>query len=75
MLFQHNIWVSNSTPANEFQFLAVVFPYRDGDPEPTITGLDDMTVRIQYGSETDNISYDPDSPHRPDIVVDYRTLR
>jgi hypothetical protein len=75
VLFQHNIWVSNSTPANEFQFLAVVFPYRDGDPEPTITRLDYATVRIQHGSETDTISYDPKSPHHPDIVVDYKALR
>jgi len=75
VLFQHNIWVNNSTPANEFQFLAVVFPYKDGDPEPAITKLDDMTVKIQYGSETDTISYDPGSPHSPDIIVDYRALR
>jgi hypothetical protein len=75
VLFQHNIWVSNSTPTNEFRFLVVVFPYRDGDPEPMITALDDMTVRIQYGSETDTISYDAGSPHQPDIVVDYRALR
>ena len=58
-----------------FQFLAVVFPYRNGDPEPVITGLDDMTVRIQYGAEIDTISYDPGSPHQPDIVVDYKSLR
>lgn len=75
VLFQHNIRVSNSVPANEFQFLAVVFPYRDSDPEPVITRLDDATVRIQYGSETDTISYDLGSPYHPDIAVDYRTLR
>lgn len=75
VLFQHNIWVSNSSPANEFQFLTVIFPYKDGDPEPIITGLDDMTVRIQYGSETDTISYDPNSPYKADICVDYRALR
>ena len=46
-----------------------------GDPEPIITGLDDMTVRIHYGSETDTISFDPRSPHQPDIAVDYKALR
>lgn len=75
VLFQHNIWVSNSVPANEFQFLAVVFPYRDSDPEPVITRLDDATVRIQYGSETDTISYDLGSPYHADIAVDYKALR
>ena len=75
ILFQHNIWVSNAFPANKFQFLTVVFPYRDADPEPTITGLDDMTVKIQYGSETEIISYDPGSPHKADICVDYKALR
>ena len=75
ILFQHNIWVSNAFPANKFQFLTVVFPYRDADPEPIITGLDDMTVKIQYGSETDIISYDPGSPHEADICVDYKALR
>lgn len=74
-LFEHNIWVSNSTPANDFQFLAVVFPYRDSDPEPIITKLDDMTVKIEYGTEVDIISYDPDSKHSPDILVDYEALR
>ncbi len=75
VLFQHNIWVSNSTPANEFQFLAVVFPYRNHDSEPIITGLGDATVKIQYGEESDVISFDPGSPHNPDIVVDYKALR
>ncbi len=75
VLFQHNIWVSNSTPANEFQFLTVVFPDMNDDSEPIITRLDDATVRIQCGSESDVISFDPGSPHNPDIVVDYRALR
>jgi hypothetical protein len=74
-VFAHNLWISNRTPVTQRSFLAVIFPYREGDPEPRITRLDDFTTRVEYSGGSDTISFDRDCPHQPDIVVDYANLR
>jgi len=74
-LFAHNLWISNRTPAAEQHFLAVVFPYRQGESSPHITRLDDLTVRIESLDISDVISFDSDCTLKPDIVVDYKSIR
>lgn len=74
-LLNHNLWISNTTPEREFNFLAVIFPYRKSEPEPTITKLDDLTVMVEHKNKKDIISFDINSSHNPNIVVDYKSLR
>jgi hypothetical protein len=74
-LFAHNVWVSNRTPAHDQNFLAVVFPYVEGEAPPEITRLDDLTVRVAYGKQQDTVSFDADSKHEPDVVVDFEAIR
>lgn len=73
-LFTHNIWINNSTPTNEFEFLAVIFPYKETETEPVITKLDDLTVKVEYGGFKDVISFDVNSTYSPDITVDYASI-
>ena len=74
-VFAHNLWISNSAPVSERQFMAVIFPYRDGEPEPKVTRLDDLTVRVEYPDGSDTISFDSNSTHQPNIIVDYKGIR
>ena len=74
-VFAHNLWISNVAPASKRHFLVVIFPYRDGEPEPRITRLDDLTVRVEYPNSSDTISFDRNSTNQPDIVVDYEAVR
>jgi hypothetical protein len=55
----HAIWVSNKTPATTWHFMTVVYPVRWGGAAPTITRIDDNTVRVQQGLNDDTISFDP----------------
>jgi hypothetical protein len=74
-LFAHNLWISNRTPATQHHFFVVVFPYRESEPQPTITRLDDFTVRVESSDISDVVSFDRNCPYEPDIVVDYATMR
>lgn len=74
-LFAHNLWISNRTPVTQHHFLVVIFPYREGQPEPAITRLDDLTVRVESSDVSDVVSFDRNCPYGPDIVVDYVTMR
>jgi len=74
-LFAHNLWISNRTPVTEHHFLVVIFPYREGEREPAITRLDDLTVRVDSSDISDVISFDRNCPYEPDIVIDYVTMR
>lgn len=57
-IFEHNIWISNATPSNEFHFLTVIFPHKETESEPEITKLDDLTLKVEYGKSKDVISFD-----------------
>lgn len=74
-LFAHNLWISNSAPATQHHFLAVVFPYRRDQREPVIRRIDNFTVRVESSDFSDIISFDRNYPYEPDIVVDYETMR
>jgi len=74
-LFAHNLWISNRTPVTQHNFLVVIFPYREGEREPVITRLDDLTVRVDSSDISDVISFDRNCPYEPDIVIDYVTMR
>ena len=71
----HNLWITNRRPASQFQFLAVVYPYREEGVEPIVARVDDHTVSIQSGGEAPDIVHFGDAP--PDganFVVDWRSI-
>jgi hypothetical protein len=53
----HAIWVQNATPTNDWRFITVVYPWKAGTAEPTITPLSDLTVAVANGSDSDVISW------------------
>ena len=73
-VFNHNIWISNKTPASDFHFMTVVFPYRVKDMEPEIVRLDDMTVKVKHGRYQEVISFDANSSFNPDIKVNFHSI-
>jgi len=68
ILCEHNLWVTNERPAENWAFLAVVYPAPPGGKIAEIERIDDATVRVG----DDVISFDPASPAaaRADLVVD-----
>jgi len=73
--FEHNIWISNRKPTENFYFLAIVFPYKVNEEEPVITKLDNLTVKVRFRGKEDIISFNPYSQHDANIIVDYKDLR
>jgi hypothetical protein len=68
----HNLWISNSTPANQYHFLAVIFPYKDTHPEPVITRVDDRTVTVESEpGVVDTIHFGDGPSPQATLVVDY----
>ena len=66
----HNLWISNKEPARQFKFLAVVFPYKEGDPIPSIESVASSTVRVTYGTQSDTITFSPDRARLADFSID-----
>ncbi len=75
VLFAHNFWITNRTPATQRQFLAVIYPYRSGAPAPQITRINDHTVRVEDGERVDVLTFDRQFAGEADIFVDFRALR
>ena len=73
ILCGHNLWVTNTEPAEQWSFLAVVCPAPRGGDIPRIQRIDDSTVRVG----DDVISFDPDSAaaRDADFVVDPNAMR
>jgi hypothetical protein len=71
----HNFWFTAARPASAFQFLAVIFPVKPGAAEPRITRLDDLTVKVESGGDTDVISFDARTKHPATIRVDLDAFR
>jgi hypothetical protein len=67
----HNLWVSNKTKVKDFHFLAVIAPAKPGGKIPGVERIDDHTVRVGR----DVISFDPNTPHKADLIVDVPALR
>ena len=66
LLCGHNLWVTNRTPATEFNFLTVIYPQKPGSAEPTIERIDDQTVRV----DGDMITFAPSRHAEADFAVD-----
>jgi len=73
ILCGHNLWVGNREPAENWSFLAVVYPAMQGGSLPDIRRIDDATVQVG----DDAICFDPASPAASDatIVVDTEAIR
>jgi hypothetical protein len=54
-----NIWVYNTTKTTNWHFMSVIYPVKWGQDAPTITRVDDNTVRVQQGTDDDTITVDP----------------
>ena len=68
-LMTNSIWVANKTPANRFHFMTVIYPVPPGEPEPTISRLDDYTVSVTKGGQRDVISFDPQTTNACTLIV------
>jgi hypothetical protein len=64
----HNLWISNAEQAEDFTFLAVVYPQPPGGEIPAIERIDDRTVRVGE----DVICFDPGagSAADADLLID-----
>ena len=74
ILCGHNLWVSNATPAKEWNFLTVIYPLNPGSSVfPSIERLDDHTVRV----DEDVISFNPKTAASRDatFIVDVEAMR
>jgi len=71
---EHNLWISNVEPKEQFQFLAVIFPYRAGEAAPTIQRVDDLTVRVDYDKHIDLITFAPEKHPDANFTVDAKTI-
>jgi len=49
ILCAHNLWVSNTAPAERWSFLTVIYPSRPGEVMANIERLDDSAVRVSGG--------------------------
>lgn len=58
----NTLWFNNKTPANNWNFMTVIYPVKWGDSAPIITRIDDKTVAVTNGSDGDVISWDTNSP-------------
>ncbi|HUS80254.1 MAG TPA: DUF4962 domain-containing protein [Armatimonadota bacterium] len=69
----HNLWVTNAEPAEDWRFLAVIYPQPPGGEIPAITRIDDSTVRVGE----DVICLDPSGPNAAgaDFLVDLAAFR
>jgi hypothetical protein len=54
-----NIWVYNKTATTNWHFGWVVYPVKWGGPAPSITRIDDYSVRVQCGDNDDTIAINP----------------
>jgi len=73
ILCAHNLWVSNTVPAQQWSFLTVIYPAKPGEDVADIERLDDSAVRIAG----DVIAFGSDSRHAKDadFVVDVSAMR
>ena len=72
----NNVWVTNRTPAREYQFLAVVLPWREGDEPPTLKLLGDRRFSVSWpGGPSDVIYFGPAGTASADIIIDYEGIR
>jgi hypothetical protein len=67
--WSHSIWVYNKTKTTNWHFLSVVYPVKWGESAPTITRLDDLTVRVQKDGDDDIISFDPATKHPATMII------
>jgi hypothetical protein len=69
---KHAIWVSNKVPAKNWHFMSVIYPVQPGTAAPQIRRLDDFTVEVINGQESDVISFDPATVQPVTMVIDIR---
>jgi hypothetical protein len=55
--YNSTLWAYNRTPTNNWHFMTVIYPVKWGDAPPTITRIDDSTVKVQKGGISDTISF------------------
>jgi len=69
----HNLWVTNTRPAEDWRFLTVIVPQPPGGEMRPIERVDDNTVRVG----DDLICFDPSSPAagEADFLVDVTAFR
>ena len=68
------LWISNKNLATTHTFLTVIYPVDNGGAAPTITRINDLTVQVSDGTNTDIITFDPAQASGATIYVDIADL-
>jgi len=68
----HHVWISHGTPRQKMQFLAVIAPFRQNEPEPRIQPAGALGVRVQFRDQEAVITFDKNA--KADIVVDTASI-
>ncbi len=61
LIQKHVMWICTTVDSATHNFVSVVYPVEPGGSAPTITRIDDLTVRVQHAGHSidDTISFDP----------------
>lgn len=66
----HNLWLSTKDKHKTWRFLCVIYPLQKDGPRPSVKRLDDSTLQVTAGGETDVISFDGKSRRKANVIVD-----
>jgi hypothetical protein len=65
----HNIWITNREPAHRMRFVTVIYPYKEGSDIPRIERVDDLTVRVSCGGNSETVTFDPEAHPQAEVQV------
>jgi hypothetical protein len=75
MMANHNLWVTTKEPKENHHFFTVIYPVKPGSDSPRIIRLDDYTVKVENQEEVDVISFDVNTKHPANLVIDLKSLQ
>lgn len=69
------LWWNTAVPTNVWKTGWVIYPVKNGEAAPTIQRLDNLTVSVTSGTDTDVISFDPNTTFPATLVVDVNAIQ
>lgn len=73
-LAKHNLWCTSSQKQPTWRFLSVIYPVAPGSVRPSIQQLDDLTLEVKAGGDTDIISFNGETQQPANIIVDLAAI-
>ena len=62
-------------PTNAWKSGWVIYPVKSGETPPTIQRLDSLTISVTQGTDTDVISFDPNTAFPATLIVDVAAIQ